>query len=174
MSDALSTAAAHLDGLPEAEAEAALTRCCGASRWVAGMLARRPFGDGPRLLDAAEQAWAGLERADILEAFDHHPRIGANLDALRDKFSATANWSASEQSTVAAADEATLVRLRDGNLAYEARFGYIFIVCATGKSAAQMLALLEQRLTHDPAQELAIAAAEQAKITRLRLEKLAP
>lgn len=154
------------------QAEAALTRCCGASRWVQGMLARRPFESETQVLVAADQVWAQMDRADILEAFDHHPRIGANLDALREKFANTAGWSAGEQASVAQASEATLTALRDGNVAYEARYGHIFIVCASGKSAAEMLALLRARMDNDPAEELRIAAGEQAKITRLRLEKL--
>ena len=109
--------------------------------------------------------------ADWLEAFAAHPRIG-DLDALRKKFASTANWCAGEQAGVAAADEAVLTALADGNRAYEARFGYIFIVCATGKSAAEMLAILTARLANDPEVELKVATAEQAKITRLRLEKL--
>lgn len=166
------SAAARLDGMHEAAARDALARCCGASRWVEGMLARRPFGDDASLHAAADQVWAAMTRADILEAFEHHPRIGADLDALRSKFARTASLSASEQAGALAASEAELERLRDGNLAYEARFGHIFIVCATGKSAAQMLALLDARLPNAPDDELRIAAAEQAKITHLRLAGL--
>ena len=155
-----------LDAMDEDEARAALTRCCGASRWVEGMLRERPLGDA--LLDKAREVWATMERDDVLEAFTHHPRIGADLAKLREKFAATEAWSAGEQS----ADESTLRALRDGNLAYEARFGHIFIVCATGKSAAEMLSLLEARMDNDPDEELAVAAAEQMKITELRLHKL--
>lgn len=165
--------ASRLDAMPEPEARAALVRCCGASRWVAAMLEHRPFGSDATLFGAAAQIWAGLERADILEAFDHHPRIGADLDALRRKFASTAELSLREQAGALTAGEAELQRLRDGNLAYEARFGHIFIVCATGKTAAQMADLLDARLGNDPELELRIAAAEQAKITRLRLESLA-
>jgi 2-oxo-4-hydroxy-4-carboxy-5-ureidoimidazoline decarboxylase len=166
------SAAAKLDAMQEAEARDALRRVCGASRWVDGMLAERPFATDDALFGAAEAVWATMERADILEAFTHHPRIGANIDALREKFAATADWSAGEQARIAAASEATLVKLRDLNLRYEARFGYIFIVCATGKSADEMLDILKARIDHEPRAELAIAAADQSKITRLRLEKL--
>lgn len=159
-----------LDGMDEAEARAALTRCCGASRWVDGMLARRPFGDG--CVAAAREVWGDMERADILEAFDHHPRIGADLDALRAKFGDTAELSVSEQSGAAGAAEETLSRLRDANVAYEARYGHIFIVCASGKSAAQMLEILKSRMNHEPDAELAIAAGEQLAITELRLGAL--
>jgi 2-oxo-4-hydroxy-4-carboxy-5-ureidoimidazoline decarboxylase len=164
--------AARLDAMDEATARAALTRCCGAQRWVEGMLARRPFGDDEAVLRAADEVWATMEREDILEAFAHHPRIGANLDELRKRFASTSTWSSSEQAGVQAASEETLSALRDGNVAYEARFGHIFIVCATGKSAAEMLALLRERMPNDPAHELRVAAAEQAKITRIRLNKL--
>jgi 2-oxo-4-hydroxy-4-carboxy-5-ureidoimidazoline decarboxylase len=167
------SASAKLNAMSGAEAEAALTRCCGAARWVAGMLARRPFASDEALHAAADEVWAQMERADILEAFGHHPRIGADLDALRRKFSATASLSAAEQAGALSASEAELRRLHQGNLAYEQRYGHIFIVCASGKSAAQMAEILEARLDNPPEDELRIAAAEQAKITHLRLESLA-
>lgn len=181
------SAAAKLDAMSEPEARAALVRCCGASRFVDAMLSLRPFGDDAALHEAARRVWATMDRADILEAFDHHPRIGADLDALRHKFSRSADLvsgtaelvsgtvelAAREQAGAANARESELSRLRDGNLAYEARFGHIFIVCATGKTAAQMADLLDARLGNDADTELRIAAAEQAKITRLRLESLA-
>ena len=108
---------------------------------------------------------------DWREAFTHHPKIG-DVDALREKFASTAAWAAGEQGAVRQASEATLQGLKAGNEAYEQHFGYIFIVCATGKSADEMLALLQARLPHSPAEEIHVAMAEQAKITRLRLEKL--
>ena len=115
-----------------------------------------------------------MERADVLEAFTHHPRIGADIDALRAKYASTAEWSAGEQSSVTTASDQTLRALRDANVAYEACYGHIFIVCATGKSASEMLSILKSRMDNDPRDELRVAAAEQAKITRLRLEKLTP
>jgi 2-oxo-4-hydroxy-4-carboxy-5-ureidoimidazoline decarboxylase len=162
-----------LNQLPAPDAARALLRCCGAQRWVAAMLERRPFADTPQLMAAAEDAYAKLQPHEYLEAFAHHPQIGADLGELARKFASTASWSAGEQAGVAAADIATLTALRDRNREYLARFGYIFIVCATGKSAHEMLQLLEARITHDAATELRIAAGEQAKIMRLRLEKLA-
>src|SRR5262249_5689370 len=108
---------------------------------------------------------------DWLEAFAAHPRIGA-VESLRKKFATTAAWAAGEQAGVAGAPETVLQALADGNRRYEGRFGHIFIVCATGKNAARTLARLEQRLANAPGEELRVAAAEQAKITRLRLEKL--
>ncbi|PRQ05609.1 2-oxo-4-hydroxy-4-carboxy-5-ureidoimidazoline decarboxylase [Enhygromyxa salina] len=164
--------AATLDAMTEPEARAALTGCCGASAWVTAMLASRPFVDDDALYARAAQVWAGMERADILEAFDHHPRIGADIQALREKFASTAATAASEQAGAQRATEAELERLRAGNVNYEACYGHIFIVCATGKSAAQMAEILESRLRNSPDAELRIAAAEQAKITRLRLQAL--
>lgn len=161
-----------LNDAPEDEARVALTRCCGSSTWVEGMLARRPFADDDAVFAAAEAVWRGASKEDVLEALTHHPEIGANLDALREKFASTANWSAGEQGAVAVASEETLVALRDGNVAYRERFGHIFVVCATGKSAKEMLGLLEARMENDPEGEIWVAAAEQGKITRLRLEKL--
>lgn len=163
---------AVLNALSIEEARAALLRCCGATRWVGWMLAQRPFASTDALFRAAEGVWSQMERADILEAFSHHPEIGGDLDALRARFPTTAAWSTSEQSGAAEADRETLEALRDGNAAYRERFGYLFIVCATGKSAHEMLALLRARLSNDPETELRVAAAEQAKIMRLRLEKL--
>jgi 2-oxo-4-hydroxy-4-carboxy-5-ureidoimidazoline decarboxylase len=154
-------------------AREALTRCCGAQRWVSEMLARRPFESTPALFDAAREIWRGLAREDYLEAFQHHPRIGDSLSELAKRFARTASMAAREQAKVAQADQATLLALRDENQHYFERFGYIFIVCATGKSATEMLSLLRERLNHEPERELEIAAEEQAKITALRLAQLA-
>jgi 2-oxo-4-hydroxy-4-carboxy-5-ureidoimidazoline decarboxylase len=161
-----------LNALEPTEARAALARCCGASRWIEAMLTRRPFATSAVLFADAETTWAALGREDFLEAFAHHPRIGASsgdAPVLR----ATAAWSSEEQARVGEADAETQLALRAANEEYLRRFGYIFIVCAAGKSAAEILALLRARLPNDGARELAIAAAEQARITRLRLEKLA-
>jgi 2-oxo-4-hydroxy-4-carboxy-5-ureidoimidazoline decarboxylase len=158
-----------LNALPQAEARSAFLRCCGSTRWADAMTAGRPFATAAELSAAANEVWTRLDRADWLEAFAAHPRIG-DLEALRKKYSG--DWCAGEQGGVAGADETVLRGLAEGNRRYEERFGYIFIVCATGKPAAEMLALLTARLANDPETELRIAAAEQAKITRLRLEKL--
>ncbi len=160
-----------LNSLKEPAARDALWRCCGSRRWVEAMLGRRPFATSDDVLRRATEIEATLERIDWLEAFAAHPRIG-DLDGLKRKFAATSTWNESEQAGVAAAAETVLLDLAEGNRAYEARFGHIFIVCATGKSAAEMLHLLRERLPNDADEELRIAAAEQAKITRLRLEKL--
>lgn len=167
------SASALLDRATDEEALEALARCCGSTRWARAMASRRPFGSDEALARAADEEWAKAERDDVLEALSHHPRIGANLDELRKKYASTAGWAASEQAGAAAASEETLLALRDGNLRYEAKFGHIFVVCATGKTASEMLALLEARLGNDPATELDVAKGEQAKITRLRLQKLA-
>jgi 2-oxo-4-hydroxy-4-carboxy-5-ureidoimidazoline decarboxylase len=158
------------NALPESEARAALLRCCGSQRWVDAMLARRPFASMALLFQAATEIEASLTRTDWLEAFGAHPRIG-DLDNLKKKFAATAAWSEGEQAGVAGAADNILQQLADGNRSYEERFGHIFIVCAAGKSAAEMLHLLRERLSNAPDEECRIAAAEQAKITRLRLEK---
>jgi 2-oxo-4-hydroxy-4-carboxy-5-ureidoimidazoline decarboxylase len=136
------------------------------------MLAAHPFASDAALFEAAERVWASLTRDDYLEAFSHHPRIGEDVAALRARFPETAHWSNQEQEGVAAADALTLEALAANNRRYFERFGYIFIVCASGKSAAEMARLLAARLHNAPETELAIAAREQARITRLRLEKL--
>jgi 2-oxo-4-hydroxy-4-carboxy-5-ureidoimidazoline decarboxylase len=161
----------RLNGWSAEEAHVELLRCCGSRRWAGAMTALRPFASEAAVIDASERVWWQLERSDWLEAFAAHPRIG-DLDALRARFAATAAWSAQEQAGVAGAPEAVLLRLAEGNRAYQERFGYLFIVCATGKSAAEMLALLEARLASPPEDEFRTAAAEQAKITRLRLERI--
>ncbi|MFZ5894943.1 MAG: 2-oxo-4-hydroxy-4-carboxy-5-ureidoimidazoline decarboxylase [Myxococcota bacterium] len=166
------TTVQRLNTLDEAEARAQFERCCGARRWVEGMLGRRPFASASELVEQAESVWASLQASDYLEAFSHHPEIGQNLDELRRKFQHTADWSQAEQAGTEDASEAVLLALRDQNRAYRARFGYTFIICATGKRADEMLAALERRLQNSAEVELEIAAAEQAKITRLRLEKL--
>src|SRR5262249_27057811 len=124
---------AELNALPDQAARAELLRCCGSSGWVEGMLKCRPLADRNEGLKWADIVWSNLKREDWLEAFAHHPRIGGK-DALRAKFAATRAWAQGEQAGTAAADEATLGALAAGNQAYEAKFGFIFIVCATGKS----------------------------------------
>jgi 2-oxo-4-hydroxy-4-carboxy-5-ureidoimidazoline decarboxylase len=167
MVDATVEPHALLNALSTADARAALTRCCGSTRWVASMLARRPWASSSALHADAEATWGSLGRDDVLEAFAHHPRIGARAESTDDA------WARQEQARVGDADGETRRSLVEANERYLRRFGYIFIVCATGKSAAEMLGLLEARLGNDPERELAIAAREQARITRLRLEKLA-
>ena len=161
-----------LNTAPSDTVRTELARCCGAARWVEGLLAARPFHSLDHLLGAADHVWWHLGDGDWLAAFDHHPRIGADIDALREKFASTATWSAGEQQAVAGASEATLHALAAGNVDYEARYGHIFIVCASGLSAEEMLRRLRARMHHEPDAELRIAAGEQARITALRLHKL--
>ena len=161
-------AQAGIDGGTPEEARAILLRACGSTRWVDRMLARRPFGRDAKLLSAARVEWFGLTEPDWLEAFSHHPRIGdrASLEA---RFPATHDLSSKEQAGVAAARDEVINALAEANESYFDRFGFIFIVCATGKSAEEMLGLLRDRLNNDRASELRIAAEEQSKITALRL-----
>jgi 2-oxo-4-hydroxy-4-carboxy-5-ureidoimidazoline decarboxylase len=163
---------AVLNAQGDREAGEALRRACGSERWVQDMLALRPFASTPALLEAAERTWRALGVEDHLEAFRHHPQIGEDMAELARRFASTADLSAAEQAGVHSAGDSTLLALRDANRAYRQRFGFIFIICATGKSAAEMLAALQARLPHDRATELATAAGEQARITRLRLERL--
>ncbi len=160
----------HLDDLntlPEDRAVAALLRCCGSMRWARRMAAARPFASFDAMMATADAVSVSLEAEDWLEAFRAHPRIGSAGGSA-----ASETWSEQEQAGVRFADTAVRDRLAEANRHYEARFGYIFIVCATGRSAAGMLATLEQRLANDPDTELRTASEEQRKITRLRIEKL--
>lgn len=145
--------------------EASLRRCCAAERWVREMADRVPFEDEEAVLRAADEIWWGLAPQDWREAWAAHPRIGAR--DLDDR------WSRTEQSGVAGASEETLRALERANAAYEARFGFIFLICATGLGADEMLAALRQRLENAPERELRVAAKEQAAITRTRLLRLA-
>jgi 2-oxo-4-hydroxy-4-carboxy-5-ureidoimidazoline decarboxylase len=164
---------AALNALEPAAAAAALRRACGAERWVERLLAQRPFASTEQLYQLAADEWRACSRQDYLEAFAHHPRIGEDMAALRQRFQQTASLSSREQAGVSAASEATLQALRDANARYFERFGFIFIICATGKSADEMLSALLRRLGNDPDTELAIAAGEHERITRLRLAGLA-
>lgn len=142
--------------------------CCGSAAWVDRMMARRPFASEQALLAAARDEWLALGPDDWREAFAHHPKIGDRA-SLAARFPATHDLSAKEQSAAATANAHVLDELAAANDAYLARFGFIFIVYATGKSADEMLALLRMRLPNDRATELRNAADEQAKITALRL-----
>jgi OHCU decarboxylase len=140
-----------------------LLRCCGSPVWAARMAAARPFDSAHAMLVTADVVWSALREEDWREAFAAHPQIGASGDS---------SWSAQEQAGVAGTTASVLERLAAKNREYKARFGYIFIVYASGKTAAEMLALLEERLPNDAATEIRVAEEEQRKITRLRLEKL--
>jgi len=150
---------------------AELNKCCSSAAWINRMLPFFPADDLVELLEDAEEEWFKCSKDDWKEAFAHHPKIG-DMDSLKKKFSSTAKWAASEQGAVSVASQKTLEALAEGNKNYEDKFGYIFIVCATGKTAEEMLEMLQSRLSNDPDEEIEIAADEQNKITKLRLEKL--
>jgi 2-oxo-4-hydroxy-4-carboxy-5-ureidoimidazoline decarboxylase len=152
----------------KADARQWLSSSCGSTRWVERMLARLPFASLANALTAARDEWFALTPDDWREAFQHHPKIG-DREALRHRFPATHHLSEREQAGVGSASDDVLDELARLNRDYERRFGYIFIVCATGKSAEEMLGMLRERLGNDPSREIVIAAEEQARITRLRL-----
>jgi len=160
---------AELNTLPAPQAETLLADCCGSMRWAAGVAARRPYETVDALYKTADSVWWKLERADWLEAFSHHPQIG---EAPAVGSPSARQWAAGEQSGARSATDDVKERLARANRAYLEKFGYIYIVCASGKSAEAMLAILNQRLQNDPPSEISIAAEQQRLITRIRLEKL--
>ena len=159
-----------LNRLGADEAHAALLACCGSTRWASEVAALRPFWDVGQLLRIAGRVWRELGREDWLEAFRAHPKIGESK-AERETGKEARRWAEGEQSGARAAAAETLDALTRANREYEERFGFIFIVCATGKSAEEMLGLLRARMTNDPETELRVAAGEQWRITELRLRK---
>lgn len=161
----------RLNGVPENEAEALLLDCCGSRMWARTIAKARPFDDFRELCGKAEEIWNRLAEEDWLEAFTAHPKIGSRKRASSQQDRA-AGWSKNEQSGTAAASNTVLSELEKANRLYERKFGYIFIVCATGKNADEMLELARDRLKNAPDIELEIAASEQNKITQIRLEKL--
>jgi 2-oxo-4-hydroxy-4-carboxy-5-ureidoimidazoline decarboxylase len=161
----------ELNMLPKPQLRQELEKCCGSPAWVEKVMAFFPVEDLVELLEDAEEEWYKCSPEDWKEAFSHHPRIG-DIDSMKKKFASTANWAMGEQKGTSKASEETIKALANGNKEYEDKFGYIFIVCATGKSTEEMLDILQSRLSNDPKEEIEIAADEQNKITRLRLEKL--
>jgi 2-oxo-4-hydroxy-4-carboxy-5-ureidoimidazoline decarboxylase len=166
MSDVL----AAWNRLPVAEAENEIVACCGSRSWARRMVSRRPLGDEAALLAASDEIWRGLNEADWTEAFRSHPRIGESR-AERPAEGRSMEWSAQEQSGVATEGDGVRTALANANRDYERRFGRIFIVCATGKSAAEILAILRQRLQNDVITELHEAAEQQRQITQIRLKR---
>lgn len=156
--------------LPVEAAVNELMPCCGSKAWANGMAARRPFPDVTTLLAAADETWSNLTAEDWMEAFRSHPRIG---ESRAGQFAPvqSATWSAQEQRNVAAAGEGVKSALAEANQEYEQRFRHIFIVCATGKSASEILETLRRRLQNDGPTELREAAEQQRQITRIRLTK---
>jgi 2-oxo-4-hydroxy-4-carboxy-5-ureidoimidazoline decarboxylase len=140
-----------------------LTACCGSTEWAAAMLARQPFAGRVEMHAAADEVWWGLTEEDWLEAFSKHPKIGQK---------SSARWSSEEQNGMRQATREIELEMARLNAEYEAKFGFIFIVCATGKSADEMLQVITTRLNNSRGEEIRNAATEQAKITHLRLDKL--
>jgi len=161
----------YLNSLPHADAVKALHACCGSSAWSSQMAVARPFESLAAAQKKGHEIWATLTKADYDEAFRAHPRIGEKKAEAKQSAEAK-KWSAGEQSKIADADPAVLTELKKVNDEYEKKFGRIYIVCATGKSASEMLAIAKARLSNSADTELAQAAAEQSKITDLRLQKM--
>ena len=167
----LNSALEQLNALPPDQTEAEFLKCCGSRNWARSLTDARPFTDVDALFQKAESVWWSLSDEDWLEAFRAHPKIGEQKAAAAQSEQAR-SWSAQEQSGVQNTVTETKAALAAGNQEYEERFGFIFIVCATGKNSDEMLATLNERLRNDRGTELRTAAEEQRKITRLRLEKL--
>ena len=161
----------RLNSLEIREAENELLKCCGSKEWARLVMAERPFESVDGLIATSDRVWWSLEPRDWLEAFHSHPKIGEQKAATAVAVEAQ-RWSEDEQSGVRNSVQETMEALANLNRVYEEKFGYIFIICASGKSSEEMLAILRARLENPAAHELRIAAAEQAKITRLRLGKL--
>jgi 2-oxo-4-hydroxy-4-carboxy-5-ureidoimidazoline decarboxylase len=153
----------------EMTARDAMLACCGAKRWAAEMVALRPIGGVEELSETADRVWGTMQEADWLEAFACHPRIGERKTVSAGRQSAV--WSKQEQSRIEAASENILAQLAEGNQQYEDRFGFTYIVCATGKSAEEMLGILKRRLGATREAELRVAAEQQRQITQIRLGK---
>jgi len=161
----------RFNALSAAQASKALLDCCGSQAWVAAMMARRPYQSEEDFFVAADAIWSGLSRRDWLEAFRHHPAIGAGKAAAKQSANAK-KWSEGEQSLAQQAQADTLAEMAEANFEYHSKFGYVFLICAIGKTADEILASLRKRMPNDSKAELQVAAEEQRKITRLRLEKL--
>ena len=149
-----------------------LFRCCGSQVWVENMMMQRPFESTQHILAVADHFWWSATEADWRQAFLAHPRIG-DVEALKEKYAKNPNaWEGGEQSGADGASEEVLMELKHNNDAYEEKFGFLFLVCATGKSAEQMLEILKKRLPNSRSAEIYVAVGEQAKISHLRLQKL--
>jgi 2-oxo-4-hydroxy-4-carboxy-5-ureidoimidazoline decarboxylase len=159
------------NSLNEAEARQLLADCNASETWLTRVAAERPFADISKLKSHASSSWQNLSEPDYLQAFEAHPMIG-DVESLRKKYASTKAMASGEQSGAATADEETLAELSALNRRYLEKFGFIFIVFATGKSAAEMLALLKARIGNSREEEIRSAAAEQLKITLLRIDKL--
>jgi 2-oxo-4-hydroxy-4-carboxy-5-ureidoimidazoline decarboxylase len=166
----MSAVLARWNRLSPEEAAHDILPCCGSAAWAREVVARRPLKDEAALLAASDETWRRLGESDWMEAFSKHPRIGERK-APQLASAQSAAWSAQEQQLVAATGDAPQFGLAEGNREYERRFKRLFIVCATGKSATEILQILRRRLQNDDATELQEAAEEQRKITNIRLKK---
>ncbi len=166
----MSEVLARWNGLPPEEAAREILPCCGSRTWAASMSSKRPIQDEASLVATSDVIWRSLGEPDWLEAFRSHPRIGES-HAEKDAPALSSAWSAQEQQKAAAADEALKMALKWGNREYEQKFGRIFIVCATGKSADEILEILRRRLHNDEATELQEVVEEQRQIMRIRLRR---
>ncbi len=162
---------AELNNLSNENTFKELFNCCGSITWADKLTKSKPFKNKLQLLEVSDTIWEGCSKHDGLEAFTHHPKIG-DLKSLEKKFASTKDWAGKEQAGVDSATHKTLTELAEGNKVYENKFGFIFIVCATGKTANEMLAMLNERLQNNSETEIKIAMNEQNKITHIRLEKL--
>lgn len=162
---------AEFNRASDEELRVGLSSCCASESWVARMLAERPYGDEAELFAVSDAATAALDSAGFEQALAGHPRIGER-DARHGDDARTGSWSRQEQAGVADADAELLAELAAANVAYEQRFGHVYLVCASGRSAAELLDVCRGRLENDPATERAVALGELAKINRLRLIKL--
>ena len=166
----MSEVLARWNQLPALEAAQEILPCCGSVAWARAMSVRRPFLDEAALLAGSDEIWNHLKTHDWMDAFSKHPRIGERK-APQAASPQSASWSTQEQKDVAAANADVLSALAKANSEYEQKFNRVFIVCATGKSASEMLDILLHRLQNDDATELQAAAEEQRKITNIRLRK---
>lgn len=158
------------NNLSTEEAARAILPCCGSKTWAQAMAARRPIPDEDALLESSNEIWRSLARSDWMEAFASHPRIG-DSPAAQSASAQSAVWSTQEQRNIADAGEAVKNALADANREYEQRFNHIFIICATDKSAPEILEILQRRLKNDDETEFQEAAEQQRQITELRLKK---
>ena len=163
-------ALARWNRLPTDEAEYEILPCCGSREWARRMAVRRPLADKAQVLVAAGEEWRNLGERDWDEAFRSHPRIGETRAALPAD-AQSAEWSAQEQQDAAATGDAAKIALADANREYEGRFKRIFIVCASGKTATEILAILRRRLQNNPETELLETVEQQRQIIELRIKK---
>lgn len=162
----------EFNSLDQESAKAELLKCCGSQKWASLMIDHLPFASDEELHNKAATLWyEECKEEDWLQAFQHHPKIG-DVKSLHEKFSSTKEWAGEEQANVQGANADIIQEIASGNKEYEEKFGFIFIVSATGKSAEEMLAILKDRLINDYDEEIKVAMQEQNKITQLRLKKL--